>query len=337
MPLTEVPPRPGRSKNWRVRGTYLGVPVDRSAGAPKRAVATALRRALERDIERGALTASREKTFVEAALAYLKGGGERRHVGPLLDHFGRMALTSITQAVVDEGAGILFPPGISDTPSPHNATLNRQVHTPVSAILAAGGLPLRLKRPKQMPGRVRWLEPDEAAVFLDAAPPKLRRFAVYLLYTGCRVTEVCTLDGGDVSRRHRLAYLPDTKSGEPRAVHLPAAVLAELAGVDLERGVRVFGYRDRWAVYDDWNPVRDALGFPRWWTPHACCHTWATWMRRYAGLDLRGLLGTGRWKDLKSVLRYTHVDTTAESRAADRLPDVRKPWSPDHNRKKTTA
>lgn len=337
MPFTEVAPRQGRSKNWRVRGTYLGVPVDRSAGSPKRAVATALRRRLERDVERGVLTASREKTFVEATLNYLKAGGERRYVKPLLAHFGRMALTSITQAAVDDGAGVLYPPGISERPNPHNATINRQVHTPVSAIMTAGGLPLRLKRPKQPTGRVVWIEPEEAAVFLDAAPPKLRRFAVYLLYTGCRVTESCDLLGQHVSLRNKLAYLPDTKSGDGRGVHLPPPVIAQLRRIDLKRDERVFGYRDRWCVYDDWNPVRDGLGFPPWWTPHACCHTWATWMRQYAGLDLRGLLGTGRWKDLKSVLRYTHVETTTESRAADRLPAVRNPWSGGQRQRKSIA
>ena len=59
-----------------------------------------------------------------------------------------------------------------------------------------------------------------------------------------------------------------------------------------------------------------------WVTPHVLCHTWATWMRRYAGTDLRGLIATGRWRDLKSVARYQHAVQTEESRAADLLPSV---------------
>jgi hypothetical protein len=43
-------------------------------------------------------------------------------------------------------------------------------------------------------------------------------------------------------------------------------------------------------------------------------------MRRYAGLDTRGLLGTTRWKDAKSAARYEHVVVSEESRKADLLP-----------------
>jgi hypothetical protein len=39
MPLKLVPPRTDRSPNWRIRGTYLSVTVDRTAGTPKRAIA----------------------------------------------------------------------------------------------------------------------------------------------------------------------------------------------------------------------------------------------------------------------------------------------------------
>ena len=180
-------------------------------------------------------------------------------------------------------------------------------------------------------------EPPEAHQWLSNATAKLRLLTVFLLYTGCRVTEACDLRGECISRRHRQAYIGETKNAEPRAVHLPPPVMAELAGVELKAGERVFGYDDRWAVYRDWAPLRKELGFPVWWTPHACCHTWATWMRRFAGNDLRGLLGTGRWKDIKSVLVYQHADTTEESRTADKLPDVRNPWSWRRKRTKSTA
>ncbi|WP_436798696.1 hypothetical protein [Mesorhizobium escarrei] len=43
-------------------------------------------------------------------------------------------------------------------------------------------------------------------------------------------------------------------------------------------------------------------------------------MRGYAGLDTRGLVGTGRWKDEKSAARYEHVVVSEEARKADLLP-----------------
>lgn len=321
MPLTLVAPRPGRTPHWHVRGTYLGVHVERSARSPRRAHAVALKRRLERQIECGELAAPGGGTLVAAALAYIKAGGERRYLGPLIEHFARTPLVAIDQAAIDAGAAALYPPGISEGPSPHNATINRQVHTPMSAVMAAGGHPLRLKRPKQPAPTARWIEPADATRFLARCPARLRRLATFLLYTGCRITEACRLDWQDVRLAHGIAYLPTTKSGAARAVHLPPAVLRELQAVKVKRG-RVLGYSGRDRVYPDWHAARRRAKLPAWFTPHACCHTWATWMRRYAGMDLRGLLATERWRDLKSVLRYTHVVTSDESRAADLLPDL---------------
>ena len=52
-------------------------------------------------------------------------------------------------------------------------------------------------------------------------------------------------------------------------------------------------------------------------TFHIFCHTYATWMRRYGGLDTTaGLIATGRWRDETSVRRYAHVIASEESQKA---------------------
>jgi hypothetical protein len=56
---------------------------------------------------------------------------------------------------------------------------------------------------------------------------------------------------------------------------------------------------------------------------HIFCHTYATWLRREAGLDTKGLVATGRWKDRKSADRYEHVIVSEEAKKASLLP-VRK-------------
>lgn len=333
MPLKLVPPRPGRSPNWTIRGTYRGVSVDRSAGTPDKRKARAALKSLELEIERGEL--STDLTFADAVIAYVKGGGEKRYLEPLLDHFGTTPIAKIGQAEIDACAAELYPPGISEKPSALNATINRHIHTPMSAALKAIGRDFRVRRPKQPVGRVNWLAPEEAKAWLEAAPDELRRLSVFLLYTGCRVTEACDLMGDHVSPAHRLAYLGRTKNNDGRAVYLPGPVMAVLEEMDLKRGERVFGYEHRHAVYKDWRPLRAELGLPDWWTPHAACHTWATWMRQHAGMDLAGLIGTGRWKDLKSVLRYTHVVVSEESKRAENLPElVENPWNPDAEKNK---
>ena len=44
-------------------------------------------------------------------------------------------------------------------------------------------------------------------------------------------------------------------------------------------------------------------------------------MRRFGGLDTKGLIATGAWKDRKSADRYEHVVVSEEARKAVLLPD----------------
>jgi integrase len=49
---------------------------------------------------------------------------------------------------------------------------------------------------------------------------------------------------------------------------------------------------------------------------HIFRHTYATWMRREAGLDTKGLVATGAWRDRKSADRYEHMVVSEEARKA---------------------
>jgi hypothetical protein len=327
MPLKLVPPRKGKTPSWYIRGTYLKVPVNRSAGTSRRAVARQELKRLEASIERGEF-APGGATFADAVMAYIRSGGERRYLKPLVAYFETMDCAVIKQKDIDECAAEIYPPGISAKPNAINATINRCIHSPMSAVLKGAGFDFRIKRPKQPTAKSVWLEPGEATEWISLAPAKLRRLSVFLLHTGCRVTETCNLLGDHIIPAQSLAYIGRSKNGEGRAVYLPAPVLAELRDVTLKRGERVFGYEDRWQVYRDWTPLRKEHDFPDWWTPHAACHTWATWMRQYSKSDLQGLMATGRWRDIKSVERYTHVVVSEESRRADLLPVlVENPWT----------
>jgi integrase len=53
---------------------------------------------------------------------------------------------------------------------------------------------------------------------------------------------------------------------------------------------------------------------------HLLRHTYATWMRRYAGADETALISTGAWRDKKSVARYTHTVVSEDARRAALLP-----------------
>jgi hypothetical protein len=57
-----------------------------------------------------------------------------------------------------------------------------------------------------------------------------------------------------------------------------------------------------------------------WVNFHTFCHTYGTWMRRYGGLDTRGLVETGRWKSEQSPARYAHAVAGEAAHKAALLP-----------------
>ncbi len=319
MPLKLIPPKPGKTPYWYVRGTHLGVTLDRSTKSSERATAARFLRAWKEDIERGALARPGEPTFFDAAVNYMAQTGNERFVGPLVDHFGKMALSQITQPAIDEAALKLYPTG-----SP--ATRNRQCHTVVSAILKHAGIDAQLKRPKGWRGtkRTDWMKQDEAFRLLDSADkidPEFGIFLTTLLYTGMRLGEALALRIEHVELSEGFAYLPKTKNSEPRAVFLPPGVVAALSNHPrgMERKGKVFRFTKCGRLYTLLGNAKKGQNLD-FVTFHTFRHTWATWMRRYGGLDTRGLVGTGAWSDPVSAARYEHVVVTEESRKAILLP-----------------
>lgn len=338
MPLKLKPPRTGKTPNWSIRGTYLSVYVDRTTGTPVEAVAKQILASIKREIERGRIAPQvapekHERTFDDAALAYLKGGGDGTYLGKfdagsktwisgIIPHFLGIPLSEITQQMIDECAVTLYPHASA-------ATRNRHVYTPVSAVLKHAGLDFKIRRPKGWRGKHRlvWMQPDTAFAMLRAATEIDEEFGVFLtflLYTGCRLNEGLGLICDRLTLSEAFAYLPQTKNDDPRGVHLPPVLVAALAdhprGVDRGRE-KVFRFRKCGRLYTMLGKVKEIVGPSAVdVTFHVFCHTWATWMRRYGGSDTRGLLGTGRWRDEKSARRYEHVVASEESKRADLLP-----------------
>lgn len=321
MPLELKPPRPGKTPNWYIRGTYLGITVDRTTGTPDRATARKALQQIKRDIERGTYTEKPKLGFAAAALAYVRAGGEDKFLAPLNDHFGDMPLDEIDQPSIDEAAQLLYPDA---TP----ATRNRQVYTPLSAILKHVGYEFALKRPKGAQGEERtdWLWPEQAeALFVAAAKVDVEfgAFLVLLTYCGPRLGEALRITCNDLRLAEAFAYCGKTKNGSPRPMHLPPVVVAELAnhprGVERESET-LFRFRKNGHLYGLMADTRKAAKLPVHVTFHTLRHTYGTWMRRYGGLDTRGLVGTGAWKNEKSAARYAHVVVSEEARRSDLLP-----------------
>lgn len=269
----------------------------------------------------------------------------------LAAELGSLPLSAVDQEEIDKAAIKLLPEA---TPQ----TRNRQFYTPVSAILKGAGRDFKIRRPKgwRGPKRTDWRTADQAFRILDAADAiaadeaadavdprisKLRRashrksaaifaelsvFLELMLYTGMRLSEELSIFCQRVELAEATLYLPDTKNGEGRAVYLPPAAVAALARLPrgLDRpGQRVFRLRKSGRLYAMLKQVLERAGpdtLGKGNAFHILRHTWATWMRRYAGLDTSGLVATNAWRDRASAARYEHTTVGEESRKADLLP-----------------
>lgn len=324
MSIKLIPPRTEAGQtSYYGRGTYLGKFVNRSTKTDRPALARKVIRQWEIDIERGRFGKKEAPTFMSAAVAYMKAGGDRRPVGKLMEYFGSKPLDDIEQEAVDVAAIELFPAHSA-------ATRNREVYTPVSAILKHAGVDFKFRRPKGSRGRelTGWLWPEEAERLFDAGRSIDREFGallVFLCYTGCRLSEALKLKCDDLRLADGEALIRQTKNGDPRRVFLPPVIVAELGNHPrgCERtGERVFRYAKSGRLYallekaaDNANvtlPEREAF--------HILRHTFATWMRRYGGADTKGLIATGAWRSEQSASRYAHTVVTEEARRAVLLP-----------------
>lgn len=367
MPLKLKDPREGKTPYFSVRGTYQGIYVDRTAGTADKRKAGQFLKAIERSIERGEFQKEDEpvddapapvKTFAVAALAYLKADGDPKYIKPIIELAGPHALRDvpiedIDQIAIDNAARAVYP----DAPA---TTLNRQFYTPVSAILKRAGVERKIKRPKGWRGSkaTSWLEPDQAFALITEAyaiEPEFGLFCVLLLYTGMRLSDPLRATLRDLKLDRALLYVPDTKNGDPRPVHLTPVVVAAFramparmgrpgkgSGMALANGAAGRSRKHAGVPFLDRPPHAKlfrftasgrlramlALAMERaklWFPPrqrgfHLFCHTYGTWMHRYGELDTYGLTRTGRWKDPDSADRYNHTEASWEARQADRLP-----------------
>lgn len=313
-------------RNWYVRGTIRGIAVDESTRTADRKAAEAIRAEREWKLLQSSVFGRKAvATFLEAAVSYLEAGGEKRYLKPLIEHFGAQPLATIDQAAIDRAAKLLRP---NAAPS----TVNRQIHTKVSAVLKHGakrGLCewRPIERPTQPAGRVRSLTPEEADRLIINCGPHLRPLVIFLFYTGARISEALHLYWRDVDLDRRHVQFLKTKNGEARGVPLHGDVVAALAELK-ERNGNVFRRPDGLPYSekeDGGGQIKTAFrGACRRagisdFSPHDCRHTWATW-HYAANRDLIALMKLGGWKSERMVLRYAHVNVEHLAASIDVLP-----------------
>jgi integrase len=345
MPLKIVSARNKKTKSLYIRGSYLGIAVDKSCRTDRRSIARTKLKQLEGEIERGEYPprqlprGQQEKTFLSAALAYLEAGKRKRYVAALIKYFGETPLSEIDQAAVDQAAIALVPNG-------KPVTRNAYVYTPVSAILHHAGVDITVKRPKGFQGRTvtDWLVPEDAFGIIDAADRFDREFGAllcFLLYTGSRIGAALDLRREDVRLEDRRAWARSQKGQPHHDVELQSDLCDRLAEhLATHDRNRVFRLHSGGHLHHQLSravlgylgikcPVRRPIGWREpphrldWVTFHSFRHTWATWMRQ-AGTDVKGLVATGNWRNERSASRYAHAVARAEWERVHRLPSLGK-------------
>ncbi len=355
MPLTLVPPRQGRSKNYRIRGTVRGIHIDETTGVASRELADAIRIRREGQVLQESIFGVRaSRGFAEAAIAYVEKVrprgtqraaiiGRTRRDGTvsacLVSDFGSRLVSAIDQAALDEVAAGRFggkKPG----------TVQRQLIAPLVSVLRFAAkrkwcdTPI-FERPRYDDRRRRWASYEEADRLIASAALHLRPLLLFLMLTGARMTEAIELEWSEVDLVRRWIVFRGTKrgsgpdaAGEDRGVPLHPQLVAVLANLPAkEKTGRVFltnrgrPYGDRreqggghistgWASACRRAKIRDLR-------PHDLRHTCSTWLTM-AGVheqvrdEIMGHASTDMGR------RYSHIPRLDLVRAVDKLPERAK-------------
>ena len=360
MPFKLVPPRRGKSPNYRIRGTITAGDkskyIDETTGVAIRELADAIRIKREEAILQELVFGARaSRTFAEAAVTYIetkKPGSRQRDaligyqrrdgtVGlNLVDEIGGILCSTIDQNTLDEIARRRFA-GVKP------GTLVRSLIGPVTAVLNFAAKRKwcdrpQFERPEFDDEREVWIEPDAAARLLAAAY-HLRPLLLFLLLTGARLSEALRLEWEDVDLSERWMVLRRTKQkkkgadqpGESRGVPIYPQVLIALVnlptGANGTRRGRVFltprgrpyaipRHQGGGQVKTAWGNLRRRAGFTDL-RVHDLRHTFATWLRR-TGCDERLQDEIMGHRSTKMGRRYAHVVRPELIEAIDKIPPL---------------
>lgn len=339
MPLKLVR-YPARSPHWYIRGTVRGQDIYETTGTDDKGAADAIR--IKREgtlLDNSIFGPGASVTFAEAAVSYLAAGGEARFLGAydekadkwslLIGEFYDKPISTIGQVEADDVAAKLYP-------GTKASTRTRHVYAPLNAVLRHGAKKWKINiqlidHPAIKITPVSWAPPDNVRKLLPNCSPRLRLFVALIVYTGERLEKVLGIDWDlHVDLQLRMITFPTTKNGEMRTVHVPAALLIEMARVqEGDRHGRMFAWADKCSVHRPLKRACKRAGVP-YLSPHQLGrHTFATWLRRYAKRDLRGLMKDVGWKSINSTVRYAHVVPGESADAVDMLPGVQNPCDAD--------
>lgn len=308
MPLKLIPPRPGKTPFWYIRGTLYGRIVDASTKARDKAAAQRFKEQFELRLAKQDADKHAPATFRIAAEMYANYRKPKKWdkacIDRLVGALGEYQLSDIRQHVLVDAAHELYPDG-----SP--ATKNRQALGIAASILhyaAENNLCpyIQVKKFKEKAPIPRALSKEQARVLMAGAEGEMHVLLVWLFHQGWRISDVLRLKWEDIDLRDGFVRHHIRKTDDYRVTPLHERTMSALR--ILTPGVgKVFHWSDKSNLYRDLRPLCARLKIK--FTPHMARHSFATWLAN-EGVSPLELMEAGGWKDHKSVLRYAKLDPT---------------------------
>lgn len=308
------------SPYYQISGTHCGERVRQTSGTINFAAAKKIRSQLERQIEENSYS---DKTFADAIEAYIENGGEDKYLGRINEVLGKTPLKEVNQQSIDEGArkayGSYKKTDKGKSYKHKTSTIKRQWYDPVAAVLhyvhSLDWIPYRrINKPKVILPAPEWAEPEYFKKLWEACDAEVKALSMFLCFTGCRISECLNLKWDNVDLKNKKAFIPKTKTSAYRTVHLPGPLVKLLKSLKTKDRVFSLNYDGlRWRL----KKACIAAKIPYKSSHKIGSHTFATWMRRYTGMDSRGLKDTGRWASTQMTERYTHTDVSESSKKSE--------------------
>ena len=251
----------------------------------------------------------------------------KRHLERWKQELGHLKLSRINPSLIAEKRDLLLSETIHGGKLRSNATVSRYMaslsHVLTTAVKEWQWLNenpcLKVKKPKEPPGRVRYLSKDELVRLLSACQQSKNKnlylIILLALTTGSRKSEVLGLKWQDVDFDNNLLHLRDTKNGEDRSIPMSQLVLELLKHLEVKSGnVCLFPSMA--------NPTQPCCIRSAWKSAlkrakienfklHDTRHTTASYLA-IEGRSLREIAEVLGHKTLQTTARYAHLSQAAK-------------------------
>lgn len=171
-------------------------------------------------------------------------------------------------------------------------------------------------------GRVRYLQPTELKLLIDACPKWLQPIVVFALNTGARRGEIVKMRWADLDQNRLLLH--KTKNGDNRTAYLNQAALAVI--LDQPRtSPRIFPNCTAGQITVAFRRVCKKIEIEDF-RFHDLRHCAASWLRM-SGADLHDVATLLGHRDLRMTARYSHLSNEHLTAVVGRLDKIFSPHS----------